>query len=122
MRKTAGMWRIAAVAALAIVVACATGREATEGALEPVQIVVENDLDVPSSVSVSIFTEGGMEVNLGSVEPGEERTFTYDRATMVGKDHRLVATTTGGAEIVSRDFHLQGGETLRWSLDENTLI
>jgi hypothetical protein len=96
---------------------CATG-SGTVGA-DAVGVEVRNDLIPSSAITVYVIPESGARRLVGNVSPGQTKRLTFDDFS-VGQ-YRMMARTTGGAEIVSNPIGLDGVKTIRWSLSSNLL-
>lgn len=111
-----------AMALLAVVVlsACASSGRMGEGDAGPTAatVVVNNNLTVPTSLTVHLVPENGVRRLLGNVTPGETQRLTVSGA-LAGGRYRLLARTTGGADLVSDPFSLSEGETVTWDLQSN---
>ena len=86
-----------------------------------IAITVRNNLVVPSPLTVRIRPEiaGGLQI-LGNVSPGREQTFRYNPQVVRG-NYRLTARATGGGDITSTPFQLQGVSEVRWNVQQNSL-
>lgn len=119
---------LAALLALmvALLPACASGGAgvnaeagAEVGASSGPTVVVNNNLSVPTALTVSIVPETGVRRLLGNVSPSGNSTLRYG-GTPIGR-YRLVARTTSGAEIVSDPFVFGGGNQVTWDLQSNII-
>ena len=116
---------------LALLPACATtgGAEVgaggsvdveSEGRAGAARVVVNNNLVVSSSLSVSIVPDVGVRRLLGNVPPGRTVTLNYDGAT-TGR-YRLVGRSTGGRDLVSDPFSFPGGGgQVTWDIQSNII-
>lgn len=116
---------VAGMATIAVLGACATSEEpqpqrTAEGGIAPVEVVVQNDLQPPTPITVWIDEEGGTRHILGTVPPTTERTLTFDGVRAFGT-YALVARTDAGQEVVSDSFVLSGGETVTWDMSSNAV-
>jgi hypothetical protein len=86
-----------------------------------IAITVRNNLVVPSPLTVRIRPEiaGGLQI-LGNISPGREQTFRYNPQVVRG-NYRLTARATGGGDITSTPFQLQGVSEVRWNVQQNSL-
>ena len=91
------------------------------GAVEVVDVTVENDLQPPTAVTVFIRDQVGTRRTLGDVGPLDTRTFSFDPPTASGS-YRLVARTTTGEEIQSDRITVFEGEGVRWRLTGNIIM
>ncbi|MDB4948958.1 MAG: hypothetical protein JWM27_1607 [Gemmatimonadetes bacterium] len=114
----------AALAALLVVLAaaasaCASGAAGSQaGSANSISVRVNNDLVVPSVLSVYILNDLGQRRLIGSVPSNGSTTLRYDASLSSGR-YRLLARTTGGAEIASNPITVSAGETLVWRLASN---
>ena len=107
---------------------CAANANANAGAsvggssrnTEEVSITVENDLTTPLPVTVFVVGPGARSP-LGTVGASSTRGLTYRSGAITGS-YRLVAQTSGGAEVISQPITLTGGESLTWNLRANTIL
>ncbi|HEX2202366.1 MAG TPA: hypothetical protein VHG91_03670 [Longimicrobium sp.] len=108
-----------AVLLVLLMAACAGGRRGTGG--ETATVVVENNLVVPTSLSVFIVAETGTRTLIGTVPPGNAATLTFRSPAILGS-YRLLARTAAGNDIVSNSFALSGGERIDWNLRSNVAV
>ena len=115
--------RLVLTALVLLSTACAArGRDGEQPAeREPVVIVVNNDLLPSSAVSVWIVPESSGQVLLGSVGPGQREVMEYRPRTNVFT-YRLRARLTGGRDVVSNPFSLQGAARVQWDLQSNLAV
>lgn len=99
--------------------ACASaGAGAGGGAGGGTMLVVENNLAVPTTLTVYAVPEVGTRTLVGTVTSGANATLRFDPIGAAGR-YRFVAETTGGNEIVSNPVTLSRGATIRWNLSAN---
>lgn len=121
MRRKASR-RFLPVACL-LLAACATGSEAggrEETAAAEAVIRVENDLLPQQEVTVRLFRPDGAREILGSVGPGQTRSFRIRESSYAGS-FALVAENSSGQELVSRPFSVYPNDTVDWELRLNQL-
>ncbi|MGH7572202.1 MAG: hypothetical protein ACREMK_10205 [Gemmatimonadota bacterium] len=111
--------------ACVILAACATGsasdgQEEGPAAEQEVVIRVENDLLPRQEVTVRLFRPDGTREILGSVGPGQTRSFRI-RETSYAGSFALVAENSSGQELVSRPFSIFPNDTVDWELRLNQL-
>ncbi len=106
---------------------CATSGTMNEGAENNEQagagltVAVNNDLTVPSSVTVWLVQENGSAQLLGTASPNDKATFPV-RQSIIPGIYILRARTTGGQVYESNPFNLTSGmDTVSWDLQLNTL-
>lgn len=107
-----------------MVAGCSTARPgARPGGVsdaERVTFRIQNDLVVPSSVSVFIVTEDGDRQLLGQVPADTARTLVF-RPRFHSLEHQLLAETETGRRIASNPFTLAGTTHVTWRLQANYL-
>ncbi|MGH7563126.1 MAG: hypothetical protein ACREK5_01715 [Gemmatimonadota bacterium] len=122
MRRDASR-RFLPVACL-ILIGCATGSRSggpeEEPAAPPVAIRVENDLLPRQEVTVRLFRPDGTREILGSVGPGQTRSFRIQESSYAGS-FALVAENSSGQELVSRPFSIYPNDIVDWELRLNQL-
>lgn len=84
-------------------------------------VVVDNDLQPSSAVSVWLLPESTRQVLLGSVGPGQRVELEYRLGQPVN-NYRLRARPIGGDDIVSNSFSLYGGARVHWGLRSNVAV
>lgn len=105
--------------AVALLSACASGGMGqTDAGPTAATVVVNNNLTIPTSLTVSLVSEGGSRRLLGNVNPGGNGTLSVSGTLGPGR-YRLLARTTGGTELVSDPFNLSEGEQVTWDLQSN---
>lgn len=114
------MRKLVTLLALLTVAGCASARgEAAASAADERYVVVNNNLTVPSGVSVFAVTRDGVRDRIGNVRPFQR---TRIRLRMpVTQLHRLVAQTESGQEITSPVVLFGTAESYDWDLQANTL-
>ena len=120
---------IVATLAMAVALGCSSreaGVETDPGADAPdpeetIQIEVENDLLPPQSVIVTFHATGQVERLLGTVLANRTETFTVDNRFAL-PPYFLVAETSGGPDLVSREIDATTAGTIRWSLGTNQIV
>ena len=120
MRRT-GVVRSAVLASVIVgAAACASSgssgaaAEAPQGNANTVTIQVTNDMIPPTQITVWIVPETGSRRRLGSVEPSRQASFPFSPAIR-SMDHRLVAEPTGGNDVTTTPFTLDGVSAVRWT-------
>lgn len=81
-------------------------------------LVVENNLAVPTTLTVYAVPEVGTRTLVGTVTSGANATLRFDPIGAGGR-YRFVAETTSGNEIVSNPVTFSAGATVRWNLSAN---
>ena len=108
--------------ALPLLSGCSLFRHATKG--EVVDVEVNNDLSVPTHITVYVVTDVGSRQMIGTVSPGRTARLSY-RAGVITGNYRLAATVasqTQGDYLVSNAVALTGGETITWEIRNNVLL
>jgi uncharacterized lipoprotein YajG len=112
---------MAAVAAAVLLAGCAKQQPVTEMSLSPkVMVQVTNNFSPPDQVTVFIVNQTGSRQVLGSVSPGQKKSFPYQPTSAVDK-FSLVAQATQGGKMTSQIFTLVNAESVVWDLRSNTL-
>jgi hypothetical protein len=108
--------------ALPLLPACSAFRHSTRG--EMVDVEVNNNLAVPTPLTIYIVSDVGNRQLLGSVNAQSTGRLSY-RAAQITGNYRLVArvaSQTQGDYLVSTAVALTGGETLTWETRNNVLL
>lgn len=82
-----------------------------------VAVRVQNNLIPPTTLTIYAVPETGARRLLGSVTPNSTQTFTF--LPGAGVQHRFMARTTAGAEVVSNPVPVSPGATVRWDVQSN---
>jgi hypothetical protein len=109
---------------LAVIGACASGREGGGVGEGGIPIQVDNNLIPSVTLSILAAVDGTTPVRLGSLVPGEKQTFTF-RPTVSGGTFRLVADRPGpGGALISEPIPFAPGDSLRveWELATNNVL
>ena len=113
---------MAAVAAMAILAGCSKKQPVTETSLSPkVMIQIANNYSPPDQVTVYIVNQTGSRQVLGSVSPGQKKSFPYQPTNAVDKFSLVAQPTQKSAVMTSNVFTLVNAETVIWDLRSNTL-
>lgn len=83
-------------------------------------VVVRNDISPPASLTIVLRQGGSDRETLGTLAPGEERTFTYSSGSLQG-NYQLMARQSSGASVTSRDFTLFADARVHWQVGANSL-
>jgi len=112
--------------ALSLASACTgSSGSVTNGASDPgpsareVSIMVENNLQPSTAVTVHAIGTQGSRRLLGTVPPSTTRRLRFGASTVLER-YRFVASVGIGREITSNPLPLSGGETVRWQLNTNS--
>jgi hypothetical protein len=83
-------------------------------------VMVRNDISSPTSLTIVIQRAGSDRETLGTLAPGEEKTFTYSSRSLQG-NYQLVARQSSGAAVTSREFTLFTDARVHWQVGPNSL-
>lgn len=107
--------------ALLLCAACAAGAGRGRGAQSPEVIFqVHNDLNPPRALTVRLISQTGTRALLGSLTPGQTRSFRYRDAAYHGQ-YRLVAEGAAGGDVASTSFVLTPGTRVVWTVQTNSI-
>jgi len=108
---------VTAGCAAVVLAACASsGAGGDAGGTErgrALTVRVTNDLVPPAQITVWMLSETGGRRKLGTVQPNQEREFSYVPAGR-GLEHRLSAEAIDGRAITSDPFTLVGVTAVSW--------
>jgi hypothetical protein len=110
---------LTALLAAAVLGACSLFGRGAPG--ESVTIEVNNNLALPTPVTVYAYSDVGSRQLIGSLVPEKTAVLHFNSAHITGS-YRFVAVVRRGAQIVSTPVSLTGGETLTWELRNNVLL
>lgn len=118
----APLFRLLSLLAVLALSACA-GRAGAEAAEMTVpeghaMIRVQNNTIPPTTLTVWAVPETGARTRLGVLRPSATETFHFEPIG-AGTRYRLVAETTAGADLVSREFSLTGTAGVLWDVNAN---
>jgi hypothetical protein len=83
-------------------------------------VVVRNDVDPPTVMTIVLRQDGNDRETLGSIEAGQERSLSYTSRNLQGS-YQLIARQSSGAAMTSREFTLFDGARVHWQIRSNTL-
>ena len=113
---------VLALLAVTFLAACASAGGGMEGTADTgptaVTVVVNNNLTIPTSLTVSLVPENGVRRVLGSVSPNGNASLGV-RGAITGGRYRLLARTTNGNDLVSDPFSLGDGAQVTWNVQSN---
>lgn len=100
--------------------ACAStgGMKAAQG--QEIVVRVQNDMTVPSDVTVHLVRGNQSDQLLGDVTPNKTRTFTETETEVAGQ-YWLEAKKANGTMVRSRTMSLDAGAHVAWDLATNTI-
>jgi hypothetical protein len=100
--------------------ACASLPGRTEGPTVPVAVEVENNLAIPTDLTVYAVTRSGARTLLGGVPPAATKSFTF-KPVSFSEPYRLLATRPLHRTIASQVFTVGSDMTGRiiWTLSPN---
>lgn len=113
------------VALLLVTAACAAGGASSSSDTAPesehtVSVTVRNNLNPRTLVTVRLFARSGARTFIGSVPPGQTRSFTFDEP-LFESGYQLVAEIQGGDDVRSRAFELYPSAAILWTLQTNVV-
>jgi hypothetical protein len=76
-------------AAIGLLAACASAGGRSSGPTLPVQLEINNNLSLPTDITVYAITHGGARTLLGDVPPGTTRSFTFKPVSFSERYHLL---------------------------------
>lgn len=83
-------------------------------------VVVRNDVDPPTTMSIDVRKVGDDTETIGTVSAGQERSMTYRSNDLQGT-YQLIARQSSGAAVTSRQFTLFENARVSWQIRSNTL-
>jgi hypothetical protein len=83
-------------------------------------VAVRNDLNPPGTLTIVLRQGDRDRETLGTLAPGEERTFTYSSSSLQG-NYQLLARESSGAAVMSRAFTLFADARVHWLVGANSL-
>jgi hypothetical protein len=98
--------------------ACASAAGRRSESDNRISVRVQNDLVVPSVLTIFIVDDLGTRRLIGNVPANATVTLSYDPSLGSGRYH-LVGRTTSGADISSQTITATAGETIVWRLSNN---
>jgi hypothetical protein len=101
---------------------CSLLGKSTRG--EVVNVEVNNNLQIPTPITIYTWSDVGSRQLVGSVSPGSHATLHF-RAPHITGNYRLVArvsSQTQGDYLVSNAVALTGGETITWDVRSNVVL
>lgn len=105
--------------ALPLLASCASGGRPTRR--EEAVLLVRNNLQLPTQLTVYVVSTLGERQMLGNVVPRETGQLRF-RAPSISGQYRFVAVADGGRELVSQPIALNGGDMVEWNLLQNTTV
>ena len=109
-----------AAAAIALLAACASAGSRSSGPTPPVQLVIKNNLGLPTDLTVYAVTRGGFRTLIGDVPPAATRSFTF-KPVSFSERYQLLAYRPLKRPIRSEHFSV-GDDltgTIVWTLVPN---
>lgn len=83
-------------------------------------VVVRNDIDPPTSLTIEIRRSDGDTETLGTVDAGQERTLRFSSSDLQGT-YQLIGRQSSGAAVTSREFTLFANARVDWQVRSNTV-
>jgi len=111
------------------IAACASGgggggtadeADAVEASGDAVQITIVNNTMPPTSTNIRIEPQGFSGRLLGSLNPGQTQTFSYEPADP-GANFTLLSQPADGSRLRSEVFSLTGFRTVRWDVSQRNV-
>jgi hypothetical protein len=99
---------------------CASAGGRTEGPTLPIDLQVNNNLPIPTDLSVYVVRRGGIRTLVGNVPPGATRTLKF-KPVSFSEPYRLMAIRPNGRMIRSQTFTVGSDMTgaISWTLVPN---
>ena len=110
---------IALLLAATAVAGCASASQRSADS-DPLEIRVRNNLIPPTSLTISLLPAVGTRAFVGVVSPSQTKTLEYALATPAGP-YRLLAETTDGSAMASRQFMIPSDNGVEWNLSLNRI-
>jgi hypothetical protein len=112
----------AVIPAIALMACASAGSGRSEGPTAPVDVVVKNNLLLPTDITVYAQTVDGSRSLLGSVHPHDSATFSFKPSTF-SQQYRLLAIRSGRSTIRSELFSVNSTNTGRitWTMIPNII-
>jgi hypothetical protein len=110
------------VPAIAMLACASAGGGRTEGATVPIDIVVKNNLQLPTDLTVYAVSTEGHRTLLGSVHPQDSATFSF-KPVSFSQQYRLLAIRSGRRSIRSEVFSVVSTNTggITWTMVPNII-
>jgi hypothetical protein len=111
---------IAATAAMGVSFGCATGGHHGDDAMHPVNVEINNNLTIPTVITVFVDQGGDSRKMLGTVPGAQTRTFQFTPISF-SQPYRLIAQRQLARDIRSQPFTIGSDMTgtVEWSLVPN---
>ncbi|MEO7218333.1 MAG: hypothetical protein ABI026_09075 [Gemmatimonadaceae bacterium] len=106
-----------------VLMACASaGSGRSEGPTNPVDVVVKNNLLMPTDITIYAISVDGSRTLLGSVHPLDSATFSF-KPSAFSQQYRLLAIRSGRRSIRSEVFSVTSTNTGRitWTMIPNII-
>jgi hypothetical protein len=99
---------------------CASLRGRTEGPTVPIAVEVQNNLALPTDLTIYAVTRSGARTLLGDVPPASTKSFTF-KPVSFSEPYRLLATRPLHRTIASQVFTVGSDMTGRiiWTMSPN---
>lgn len=114
--------RTAVAALIAALSACATLRGRTEGPTVPIDLEIQNNLNLPSDLTIYAVSRSGARTLIGSVPPATTTSFRF-KPVSFSEPYRLLANRALARPIRSQVFTVGSDMTGRiiWMLSPNII-
>ena len=109
-------------AAALVTLGCSAATAGNQGPPRPLALEIDNNLTLPTDLTIYAQTEGGTRRLIGSVPPARNVTFQFTPDSY-STQYRLVARTPLGGQIRSEAFIVGSGMTgqIVWTLVPNII-
>jgi hypothetical protein len=113
---------VALIPAIMLAACASAGSGRTEGATVPVDVVVKNNLLLPTDLTIYAVSSDGHRTLLGSVHPQDSATFSF-KPVAFSEQYRLLAIRSGRRSIRSEPFSVVSTNTGRitWTMIPNII-
>ena len=97
--------------------ACASGGRTAGEESDATFVVVENNLTIPSSLTIYAQPQVGVRTRVGSVRPNTTTRLRF--SPISGQQYRFIARTNSGAELASNPVTVIRGQSVQWNVHAN---
>lgn len=110
------------LAAALLALGCTSATTRNEGPPRPVALEIDNNLALPTDLTIYAITDGGTRRLIGSVPPARNVTFQFTPESY-STQYRLIAKTPLGRQLRSEPFVVGSGMTgqIIWTLVPNII-
>lgn len=113
---------VVAIPAIVLMACASVGSGRSEGPTNPVDVVVKNNLLMPTDITIYAISVDGSRTLLGSVHPLDSATFSF-KPSAFSQQYRLLAIRSGRRSIRSEVFSVTSTNTGRitWTMIPNII-